>query len=48
MSVLWIDIISSYYGMSRKEFIILMNGDEDKLYRFIYDFVHNNNTKIKT
>jgi hypothetical protein len=38
-----VKILSRYYGMSESEFINLINGDYDKLYRFAYDYVYNHN-----
>lgn len=40
---MWYTILSYYYGMSLDEFVKLINGDEDKLYRFIDDYIHNHN-----
>ena len=35
--------LSRYYGMTVPEFLKLMNGDIDKLYRFAYDYFTNHN-----
>jgi hypothetical protein len=36
-------ILAPYYGMNRDEFIALINGDIDKLHRFIEDYLYNHN-----
>lgn len=43
----WYDKLSQYYGMSKEEFIALINGDFDKLIRFIEDYQYNNNKYIR-
>lgn len=38
-----IEKLSRYYGMTVPEFLKLMNGDINKLYRFICDYLYNHN-----
>ena len=35
--------LAYYYGMTVEEFGRLINGDVDKLARFVYDDTHNHN-----
>lgn len=35
--------LATYYGMTVQEFIDLINGDGQKLARFLMDFMYNHN-----